>query len=169
MTLRFETPDIPDDPADMHDAFCVDALKQLRDDRRTKNVAFPRFVAALRSAGYIISVEEYKRCESDPLSGAIHVREGLLRVAYNVLNSSRVVGSSQSAETEFAVLRLTREREDREISHFDMANLLSSAGVPTSGAAWRTIEQGITTHVPWDTMITAAKILNVPLQELIKA
>jgi hypothetical protein len=168
MTEQFPVPEIPQDPDDMSDTWCIDRMKEVRNYRSTRNLSFPRFVRALHRAGFPdITVEEYKLCETRPASSGPFVREGLLTYCYKVLNTTRVEGSAQDPITEHVVMRLTAERQARDYSHADMANRLTYAGAPISAASWRTIEQGITTNVPLHVAVIAARILEIPLEELI--
>lgn len=141
-------------------------MRTLREDRRNKGVAIPRFVRALNKAGYSIEVSEYKRCEELPGRGIDHVREYMLTYAYQVLNSTRVQNSVQGKHTAHAMTVIADRRIQGDLDYFAMSSALTNQGVQITEAEYRTHEQGMTKHVPFEVIALCAVILNLDPSEL---
>lgn len=161
-------PETPDNPNEISDAFCREAIKDVRAARQERNITFPRFVKALNRAGFEISLHEYKEAETKPATSDAAIRRGLLPYAYQVLNSARVTGSMQTPETAYAMQVLADARRAAGFEYTDMSVELMQRGVPITPAAYRTCEQGITRDVSFDLILVASTVLDVNFLDLLE-
>lgn len=153
---------VGDDPSNYSDLDKVAFIKQLREDRRNKGIAIPRFVRALNKAGYSITVTTYKtECETYPQRGIAHVNEWILEYAYRVLNSVRVQNSVQGPHTAYAMEAIASERMRKGLDYYQMAEKLSKRGITITEAEYRTSEQGMTKHVSFEVITECANILDL--------
>lgn len=166
MTAEFEPPRFPDDPDDITDVEAIEEMARVRNYRQTKNINFPRFVRALNQAGYKITLEDYKKAETRPVTCIPFVRDGMLTYAYKVLNATRVRGSVQGSHTARAMTVIRAYRVAKGYEFVDMAEMLTDNGIATSTAEYRTAEQGITKVVPFEVIAECARYLTIPAGEL---
>lgn len=159
---EFTEPVFPNGPSEVTDVEAIKELERLRDYRQTRNYNFPRFVKALNSAGYTVTVSTYKNAEQNPLDGIEHVRNGMLHYAYKVLNATRVAGSVQDPDTAYAMEILRYYRVQAGYDFADMSEKLYLRNISFSAAEYRTCEQGITRHVPFNVLCESARILDIP-------
>ncbi len=166
---QYENP-IPlgDDPSNYGDKAKVQFMLDLRDARRNKGIAIPRFVRALNKAGYTISVTDYKTCEQKPGEAIEHINEWLLEFAARVLNSVRVQNSVQGASTSHAMTVIAERRIARNLDYHQMAELLNSHGITVTEAEYRTAEQGMTKHVSFEIIAECASILRIQAGDILK-
>lgn len=166
MSATYRVPsDFPDDvdtiTVDMAEAW----FRDVRTIRRTRNIAIPRFVNALNTAGYSITTEEYKLLEAAPKQSWPHVKEYLLQYCEKVFNKVRVNNSAQSDETAAAMLAILDARTRRNVTHAYMAEELTKRGIPITAAQFRTAEQGIMRAVPYDLVAASCDILGIRIGE----
>lgn len=166
MTTEFEPPRFPDDPDEITDVEATDEMSRVRNYRQTKNINFPRFVRALNQAGYKITLEDYKKAETRPVTCIPFVRDGMLTYAYKVLNATRVRGSVQGEHTANAMQVIREYRVTKGLEFIDMSEMLTDNGIPTSQAEYRTAEQGITKHVSFEVIAECVKFLGIPTSEV---
>lgn len=163
MIIEFEPPRFPDDPDEITDVEAIEEMARVRNYRQTRNINFPRFVRALNNAGYKITIEEYKLCETRPANCPPHVREGMLTYAYKVLNQTRVSGSVQDEPTAYAMQVIRDYRVKAGMSFLDIAEYLTDVcGMRFSEAEYRTCEQGITKIVPFGVIAHVSAYLRIP-------
>ena len=168
MTVEFEPPRFPDDPDEITDVEAIEELKRVRNYRQSRNYNFPRFVRALNQAGYSITLEDYKKAETRPQTGIVHVREGMLVYAYRVLNQTRVRGSVQDPDTAHAMQVIREYRVTKGLDFLDMSEHLTDSGITTSVAEYRTCEQGITRVVPFQVIAECVRYLRIPVSEVFR-
>lgn len=159
---------IPDgvSPESFKDTELVEFMRQLKADRKDKGTAISRFVRQITKAGYTIDAATYKEYETFPLKAVPAIREYLLAYAYNVLNSLRVQNSPQGSFTTRAMTVIGEARESQGIQYFQMAEKLDARGIPMTEAEYRTLEQGIAKHVPFEVIAECASILGIAAGEL---
>lgn len=162
MNTEYEVPrDLPQDPEEITPEMAAEWMREVRNQRQTRNLTFPRFVKALNRAGYPIGVEDYKIIERAPKLSLPHVQEGLLVYVAKVFNALRVSGSVQDAATEYAMIAIGTRRREKGMSFLDMSIALAEFGIPFSEASYRTAEQGIMKEVPWGVIAGSVKILDL--------
>lgn len=167
MSENYEAPQLPDNLDETTDTAASDAMQQLVKDRRSKGVMIPRFVKQLNTAGYSITLEEYKRIEKKPFYAIPHVRNGITVYAYRALNKLRVDNSVQDSSTAHAMTLLAYARQKADISYAEMAKRVSDRlGIQVTEAEYRTSEQGMTKTVPWAWVVHASRILGITPGEL---
>lgn len=153
-------------PEGMPETELVEAMKQLKADRKDKGTAISRFTRQLTKAGFPIDAATYKDYETFPLRAVPAIREYMLVYAYRVLNSLRVQHSPQGKHTTHAMTVIGEYRESQGIQYFQMAEKLDSRGIPMTEAEYRTLEQGIAKHVPFEIVAECASILGIAYGEL---
>jgi hypothetical protein len=158
---------VGDDPNNYEDKPLLEVMRTLRADRRDKGTAISRFTRAMTKAGYSISPEDYKTCEQKPAWGIPHIRAGMLIAAYEVLNATRIQYSPQPKHTARAMTVISYARVSQGLEYFQMAEKLEARGVSITEAEYRTLEQGITKHVPFEVVAETARILGIAPGELL--
>lgn len=166
--MRYYQNPIPvgDDPNNYGDKELIEHMRTLRTDRRNKRAAISRFTRAMTKAGYSISPEDYKACEQKPGMAIEHIKAGMLIAAYEVLNSTRIQNSPQPKHTAQAMTVISYARVSQGLEYFQMAEKLEARGVSITEAEYRTAEQGITKHVPFEVVAETARILGIAKGEL---
>lgn len=166
--MTYYTNPIPEgtDRKTIPDVTATDYMRVLRTDRRNKGTAISRFVRAMTKAGYSITASDYKACEGYPGKAIEHVRNGMLDAAYVVLNSVRIQHSPQPRHTANAMTVIANARQSQGLEYFQMAEKLEARGVTITESEYRTAEQGINKHVPFEVVAESARILGVSAGEL---
>lgn len=159
---------IPQDESEITPAFCLQSIQNIKAARISRNLTFPRFVAALQRHGASITVDEYKKIEQFPVQSIPYIHDGLLTYADRVFNSNRTPGSLQSLTTTHAMIVIANKRRELGYSYQNMANMLNeSYELGLNANHYRTCEQGITVQVPFDLVVRAANVLEIPLEDLL--
>lgn len=158
---------VGDDPSNYGDTHKLEFMRQLVLDRRDAGIAIPRFVRALNKAGYSITLKEYKSIEQVPGKGIAHIDEWLLEYAYRVINATRVQNSVQGKHTARAMIAISKARRNADLDYLDMAKRLTGAGVPITEAEYRTAEQGMTKHVPFEVIAATCFILGISSEDIL--
>lgn len=166
MNLEYTLPDLPQDPDEITMEYAAECMREVRNQRQSRNLTFPRFVRALNRVGYEITAEDYKIIERAPKLSLPHVQEGILIYVSKVLNATRVDGAIQDPQTTFAMLAIGNARRERSYSFNDMGIRLRAIDIPFSEASYRTAEQGITREVPFAVIAGCVKILNLDPAEI---
>jgi hypothetical protein len=149
-------------PEDWTDTECVMAAKAMRRDRlNIPNMTVPRVVRGLARLDYEMTVAEYKELERVPFDHVELIRSGVIQLVYRVLTGDLPAYRNSDKYTQSVMALIKEAREAEEYSYADMAEMISNRGAQITEDEYRTMEQGITKHVPVSVVFRACQSLGI--------
>lgn len=149
-------------PEDWTDTECVMAAKAMRRDRlNIPNMTVPRVVRGLARLDYEMTVAEYKELERVPFDHVELIRSGVIQLVYRVLTGDLPAYRNSDKYTQSVMSLIKEARETAEYNYAEMAEMISSRGAQITEDEYRTMEQGITKHVPVSVAFRACQALGI--------